>query len=171
MKKNLRYMILTALLAALTAALVALVKIPVGPGFLHPGDAVVLLAGCLLPTPYAMAAAAIGGGMGDWIAGFPIWIPATVAIKAAAAALFSAKQDKLLTLRNMLMLIPYAAITLAGYALYKLLLVSLGFADGGAWTALLVASVSADSVQVVGSAALFAAIGFAMDRAKIKTKI
>lgn len=163
-------MILTALLAALTAALV-LVNIPVGPGILHLGDAVVLLAGCLLPMPYAMAAAAIGGGMGDWIAGFPIWIPATVVIKAAAAALFSAKQDKLLTRRNALMVIPYAAITLAGYALYRLLLVSLGFEDGGAWTALLVASVSADSVQVVGSAALFVLLAFAMDRAQIKMKI
>jgi hypothetical protein len=109
--------------------------------------------------------------MGDWIAGYPIWIPATVVIKAAAAALLSAKQDKLLTHRNLLMLLPYAAITLAGYGLYNLLLVSLGFEDGGAWTGVLAVSVIGNLVQVAGSAALFAAIGFAMDKAKIKTKI
>jgi len=171
LSKKLRYLVVAALLAALTAALVAL-HFPVGPGFVHLGDAVVLLAGCLLPTPYAMAAAAIGSGMGDWMTGYTIWIPATVILKAAVAALFSARQDRLLTRRNALMVLPYAAVTLAGYALYKLLFISLGLMDGGgpAWTILAV-SVGGDCVQVLGSAAVFVLLGLAMDRAGVKRRV
>ena len=161
---------MTALLAALNMVLV-MMFFPAGPGIVHLGDVIVLLAGCLLPAPYAMAAAVVGGGLGDWITGCSIWLPATVIIKPAVAALFSAKQEKLLTRRNLLMLMPYAAITLLGYALYKLLLVSLGLMDGGAWLAVLAANVAGDSVQVIGSAAVFAAIGFAMDRAGLKKRI
>ena len=172
MQKKLRNLSMAALLAALTAALVVL-NFPVGPGFVHLGDVVVLLAGCLLPTPYAMAAAAIGSGMGDWLSGYPLWIPATVLIKPAVAALFSARQDRLLTRRNALMTIPYAAITLGGYALYRLLVISLGLLDGGgaAWTAVLAVSVGGDSVQVIASAALFVLLGFAMDKAGLKRRV
>ena len=172
MRKKLRHLILAALFAALTAALVVL-NFPVGPGFVHLGDVVVLLAGCLLPTPYAMAAAAVGGGMGDWLSGYPIWMPATLIIKPAVAALFCAKQDRLLTRRNALMTIPYAALTLGGYALYKLLVISLGLMDGGgaAWTAILAVNISGDSIQVIGSAALFVLLAFAMDKAGLKRQV
>jgi len=172
MRKSLQCTVMAALFAALTAALVVM-NFPVGPGIVHLGDVVVLLAGCLLPTPYAVAAAAIGSGMGDWLSGYPIWIPATIMIKAAVAALFSARQDKLLTRRNALMILPYAAITLAGYALYTLLFVSLGLMDGGgtAWMAVLAMSVISNCIQVIGSAALFLLLAFAMDKAGLKRKM
>ena len=172
-RKQITYLIMTALLAALTAALtmVPIMRLP-NSGSVHLGDLFVLLAGCLLPTPYAMAAGAIGGGLADLFGSAPLWTPATILIKSAVAALFSAKQDRLLTRRSVLMTLPYAAITLVGYALYNLLLVSLGLVPGEeVWTAILIASISLDTLQVLASTALFLALAAALDRIGLKQKL
>ena len=136
-RKQTNYLIMAALFAALTAALTSfkIIQMPNG-SYVHLGDLFVLLAGCLLPTPYAMASAAIGSGLADLI-GAPLFMPATILIKATIAGLMSAKQDRLLTRRNALMTLPYAAITLACYALYNLLLAALGLTLGEeVWTAI-----------------------------------
>ena len=173
-RKSLYYLVLTALLAALTAALTMLpvMKLPNG-GSVHLGDLFVLLAGCLLPTPYAMAAAAIGGGLADLFStGGQPWIPATILIKPIVAGLMSAKGPRLLTRRNALMALPYAAVTLAGYGFYELLLVALGlFADERVGTAILAASVSLNALQVIVSALLFFALAAALDRIGFKQKL
>ena len=173
MKRNALHQLITAaLLAALTAALTSIhiVKLPNG-GYVHLGDIFVLLAGCLLPAPYAMAAAAIGGGLADLFTA-PLWAPATIVIKAAVAGLCSAKRETLLTRRNALMTLPYAAVTLIGYALHELLLVALGLeASEEVWTAILLASVSLNALQVLASAALFFAIAAALDRVGFKRKL
>ena len=172
-RKKINYLIMAALLAALTAALtmIPIMRLP-NSGIIHLGDLFVLLAGCLLPTPYAMAAASIGGGLANLIGGSPLWAPATILIKAAVAGLMSAKQPRLLTRRNALMTLPYAAITLACYALYELLLVTLGlFASEGVWTAILIASVTLNALQVTASAALFLALAATLDRIGLKQKL
>jgi len=172
-RKSLYYLVLTALLAALTAALtsVQILRQPNGE-VVHLGDIFALLAGCLLPTPYAMAAAAIGGGLADLFGSMPFWAPATIVIKAAVAGLMSAKRGRLLTRRNALMALPYAAVTLAGYALYNLLLVALGLEAGeGTWAAILLASASFNTLQVTASIILFFAIAAALDRVGFKQKL
>ena len=172
-RKSLYYLVLAALLAALTAALTAvqILRQPNGE-YVHLGDLFVFLSGCLLPTPYAMAAAAIGGGLADLFGGAAYWAPATIVIKAAIAGLLSAKRDRLLTRRNALMTLPYAAITLAGYALYNLLLVTLGLEPGeGTWAAILLASVSFNTLQVIASSLLFFALAAALDRIGFKQKL
>ena len=160
-KRNLHHLILASLLASLITALTML-HIPVGPGIVHLGDAFVYLAGCLLPLPYALAAAAIGGGMADYFLSLTPFIPATLLIKAAVAALFSAKRDKLLTRRNALMLLPAAALTIGGY------FVAMGLLYG--WQAALV-EVLGNLVQAAGSAAVFCVLAAAMDRAGLKGKL
>ena len=163
-RKSLYYLVLTALLAALTAALTTaphLLNLPNG-GYVHLGDLFVFLAGCLLPTPYAMAAAAIGGGLGDLFSGAAQFAPATILIKAAIAALFSANRDKLLTGRNALMTLPAAAITMGGYLLYE------GIAIG--WHVALT-NLPFNLLQAASSAALFFVAAAAMDKTGLKRKI
>jgi len=160
-------------LAALTTALIY-VSIPAGPGIIHFGDAIILLAACLLPTPYAMAVGAIGGSIHNLTSplGLVMWAPATFAIKAAITVPFSAKQPEMVTGRNLLMLIPYGVITLLGYGFYEVLMISLGVLPRGvAWTAVLWASMGRNLVQVVGSSALFALLASVLDKVKFKQRL
>ena len=63
---HLRQLVLTALFASAITVMTAYIlhiPIPTG-GYIHLGDALIYLAACLLPAPYAAAAAAQGGGNG-----------------------------------------------------------------------------------------------------------
>ena len=65
---KIRNIAITGVFAALITVMTAYVcHIPVGTngGYVHFGDALIYLAAVLLPRPYALAAAAIGGGMAD----------------------------------------------------------------------------------------------------------
>lgn len=65
--RKLTYCIIAAMLAALTCVFTMFLKIPImgGNGYIHLGDMVIYLAASLLPLPYAMASAAIGGTLAD----------------------------------------------------------------------------------------------------------
>jgi len=160
-RKPLFHITLSAIFAALTTALI-LLHVPYGLGILHAGDAVILLAACLLPKPYAMATAGIGGGLANLIAA-PMWTPATVIIKPAVAALFSAKHEKLLARRNMLMCFPYALITMGGYFLAHWVILG--------WEAATLQVLAGDLVQSAVSSGLFFALAAAMDRVKMKQRL
>ena len=73
-----------AVFAALIAVMTAYIKFNTGinDGYLHFGDSMIYLAACILPLPYAMAAAAIGGFCADILAGAAAWAPFTAIIKA-----------------------------------------------------------------------------------------
>lgn len=108
-----------ALLAALIFCGTYYIKLPmpVGEGYIHAGDGFVFLAAVLLPAPYAAAAAAIGAGLSDLIGGYPVYIPATVAVRVIAIFLFSRK--KLYCVRNYLALAAAAVINVVGYWAYE----------------------------------------------------
>ena len=79
------------LFAAMIAVMTAYIcHIPYGAngGYIHFGDALIYLAAVFLPRPYALAAAAIGGGAADLLTA-PMWIPATVIIKMMIVLPFS----------------------------------------------------------------------------------
>ena len=82
--KHLYLTVTAALCAALIAVMTAFVKFNTGinDGFLHFGDSMVYLTACILPLPYAMVAAAIGGALADILAGAAVWAPFTAVIKA-----------------------------------------------------------------------------------------
>ena len=82
--KHLYLIVTAALCAALIAVMTAFVKFNTGinDGYLHFGDSMVYLAACILPLPYAMVAAAIGGALADILAGAAVWAPFTAVIKA-----------------------------------------------------------------------------------------
>jgi len=152
---------MAALLAALAAAL-TFVHVPfpmTSEGYVHLGDGIVYLAACLLPGPYAAAAAAIGCGLADLAA--PAWLPATVVIKACMALLFSAKREKLLCPHNILALLPAALVNTGGYFLYE----GLAF---GQWAAAL--SFIGNLIQSGLAAAIFLLLAAALDKMEIKRK-
>ena len=96
MNSQVKKLTFTALMAAMITIFTAYIcHIPVGQngGYIHFGDSLIYIAACLLPWPYAMTAAAIGGGMADLLTA-PIWAPATIIIKALISIPFTNKSDK-----------------------------------------------------------------------------
>ena len=160
---RLLYPILTALLAALTTALTLLAHIPfpmTSGGYVHLGDGAVYIAACLLPGPYAAAAAAIGCGLADLALGDVLWLPATLIIKACMALLFTAKRPKMLCKRNVLAMLPATLVNVGGYFLYESL-----FLHEAAML-----SVVGNIVQSAIAAGMFLLLAAAMDQLKIKSK-
>ena len=101
-------MVLTALFAAAITIMTAYmlhIPIPTG-GYIHLGDALIYLAACLLPAPFAAAAAAIGAGLADLLTA-PVWVLPTLMIKAVIVLFFTSKGERLLCRRNI------AAVVLA----------------------------------------------------------
>ena len=74
---------ITGLFAAMITLMTGFIlHIPYGAngGYIHFGDALIYIAASILPRPYAIAAAVIGGGLADLMTA-PIWAPATIIIK------------------------------------------------------------------------------------------
>lgn len=99
MNKKLRTYITAALLAALTCVATMAIKFPSPTGYIHPGDAFVLLSGIILGPVYGPLAAGIGSMIADLLAGYPQFAAATLIIKALAALIPALiyKKGKLIT--------------------------------------------------------------------------
>ena len=78
--KHIQLICVTGLFAAMIYVLTAWLHIPTGAGYTHAGDGLIYLAASMLPTPYAMAAGAIGAGLADGLSGFVVWLPGTIVI-------------------------------------------------------------------------------------------
>ncbi|MBQ3139650.1 MAG: TIGR04002 family protein [Ruminococcus sp.] len=166
---KMRRMTVSGMFAALIWVFTAYLHVPTGAGYTHAGDGLIYLAACVLPTPYAMAAGAIGGALADGLSGFPVWIPATVIIKTVTAAFFSNKTEKILSLRNILAIIPSAVICIVGYSFYE----GVVMADGVSMGALTAAFTQTPSylVQIGASTILFVAVSLMLDRIEFKKKL
>ena len=79
--------IFTALIIIFTA-FIGHIPYGVNGGYVHFGDAVIYLAAAILPRPYALIAAIIGGGMSDLMTA-PQWMIATILIKPLLVIPFS----------------------------------------------------------------------------------
>ena len=88
-KTNVKKICLTGLMAAMVTVCTAFIKIPTGinAGYLHFGDSMIYISGCIL-GPWALLASAIGGALADILAGSPQWAIATAIIKALNAVPF-----------------------------------------------------------------------------------
>lgn len=123
-------LVMTALLAAMACAATMAVRVPSPTGgYLHLGDAAVLLGAYLLgPLPGA-AAAGIGSALADLLGGYPAYVPATLVIKAAVAATAAALYRRLGGRGGWAAAVCGAAAEVpmvAGYWLFDALLVSGG---------------------------------------------
>lgn len=168
-----RLLALSGLFAALIYVITAYIHIPTGVGYTHPGDGLIYLAACLLPTPYAVAASAIGGALADGLSGFLIWMPATIIIKAVTALFFSNKTEKIICLRNILGIIPSWIVCVVAYSFYEGIIITMADKKSVTWAAIAAAfgQTPAYTVQVILSTVLFIALGLALDKMNFKKKL
>lgn len=82
-----RKLVMAALFAALACVATMSIRIPTPGtgGYIHPGDAVVILCGIFLGPAQAFLAAGIGSCMADLLGGYFIYVPITFAIKGLVA--------------------------------------------------------------------------------------
>lgn len=161
-----KYLTITGLMAAMITLMTAYIcHIPVGPngGYIHFGDSLIYIAAALLPTPYALAAAAIGGGLADLLTA-PMWAPATIIIKMLITIPFTNKSTKIITVRNIVATIIAYLISGTCYFLAEYILF-------GSFSSAFLASMSGSLIQSGGSAIFFIIFGIALDKAHIKAKI
>lgn len=163
--------VIAAMFAAMIAVMTAFVQIktPTG-GYVHLGDSMIYLAASFLPLPYAILAAAIGGGIADLLV-YPETIIYTIIIKAINAVFFSAKGDKLLTKRNALMTIPSGLVTVVGYSLSKLIRQLLAGDSFHSAVVNALWKIPENGIQAVASALIFIVIALALDKADIKKRM
>lgn len=162
--KKLKNMTITGIMAALITLMTAYIcHIPMGANgaYIHFGDTLIYLAAVLLPRPYAMAAAAIGGGLADLLTA-PMWAPATVIIKMLIVLPFSSKAPRIVNPRNVFATVIGYLITGVGYFVAEYIL----FEN----PAVLWVSLSQNLVQSVGSGVLFVVFGLTLDKIHAKTK-
>lgn len=147
----------------ITLATAYICHIPVGlnGGYIHFGDSVIYMAAALLPKPYAMLAAAVGGGLADLLTA-PMWFVATVIIKMLLVLPFTNKGKKVVCLRNAVATLIAGVISVVGYLIAEYLLF-------GTWSILWV-SLLPGVIQSVGSAVFFVIFGVALDKAHIKNR-
>ena len=148
MNNNLKKLILAALFAALSCVATMSIRIPTPRtgGYIHPGDAIVILSGVILGPVWGFLAGGIGSALSDLIGGYFIYVPITFVIKglvALAAGLLYQKVGKNQKSR-------YIAVILGGVA--DIILVAGGyfvceFLIYGAGAA---ASIPANIIQGVG---------------------
>ena len=72
MNSNLKKIVMTALFAALACVATMSIRIPTPGtgGYIHPGDAVVILAGIILGPAYGLLAGGVGSAMADLLGGY-----------------------------------------------------------------------------------------------------
>lgn len=159
-----KYLTTAGIMAALIALMTAYIcHIPVGAngGYIHFGDSLIYLAAVLLPRPYALAAAAIGGGIADLLTA-PMWAPATIIIKMLITLPFTNKSKKIVVPRNVFALLLAYLISGIGYFFAEYILF-------GSWSVFFV-SMSQSLIQSGGSAVFFVIFGIALDKVNFKTK-
>lgn len=157
-------LVLTALFAAAITVMTAYllhIPIPTG-GYIHLGDSLIYLAACLLPSPYAVAAAAVGAGLADLLTA-PMWVIPTLIIKALTALPFTSQNERVLCPRNCVAIFVSGLISSVSYALAACLLLG----DAHAFLPQFLGTL----VQAVGSGSIFAVIALALDRARVKARL
>ena len=87
---------LGALFASLVFIGTFILKIPTPGtgGYIHPGDALVILSGVFLGPNYGFLAAAVGSALADILGGYVFYAPITFAVKGCIAAIAFRKLAK-----------------------------------------------------------------------------
>lgn len=159
------YIAVAALFAALTTALTTIhLPLPSEAGYVHFGDAVIYLAASMIPAPYSIAAAALGGALADALFGFFNWAPFTFVIKAANTLPFViyhkySKDHKIVTWKTAALSLASGVITVVLY--FFAAWVVYGTAAGA------FADVPGSIVQAIGSTVIFIVTGSILDKTKL----
>ena len=168
MKKNI---VLVGVLAAMVCVATTFLHVPImGGGYVHMGDAVIYLAAALLPTPYAMAAAAVGAGLADVLVA-PMWAPFTVVIKAVMVLAFTAKKERLLCGRNALAVVIAGVIGVAGYYVAEVAILCFSGGELAVSAVAAVAAIPFNALQELAGGVAFLLLALALDRMNIKKRL
>lgn len=86
--KKIKKLTTSALFMALTCIATMIIKLPTPGtgGYVHLGDAFVILSGILLGPVYGAVAGGIGSALADLLGGYFVYVPITLIVKAAMAA-------------------------------------------------------------------------------------
>lgn len=154
-----------ALAIAMVCVLTMFPQIPIPLGYMHLGNACILLAGSLLGPVTGLLAGGIGSALADLITGYPQWIVPTLIIKcimgfsAGAISHSKAGRAKTASIRTLLASVTAVIIMIGGYFI------------GGS---ILYGSIITGAAQIPGLAfegivgiILFYVIGLALEAAKI----
>jgi uncharacterized repeat protein (TIGR04002 family) len=165
---------MTALLTALIMLLTAYVlHIPIGVnnGYVHLGDTMIYLSAVLLPTPFALLSAAVGGALADVLSGAALWAIPTAVIKALMVLPFTASREKLFCRRNAFAPVISGMIGVVGYFIAEVIIVSLA---GGVFEAAVggaVAAILPNVLQEIAGGIAFCLLATALDRVNFKNRI
>lgn len=154
--QKIRLMCIAGIFTAIVFVFTAYLHIPSHTGYTHVGDGFIYLAACMLPLPYAMFVGAGGALLADCLTGYAIWAPGSIIIKTVAVLFFSRKSARIISIRNLLALIPAWAVCIGGYYLYEALIT-------GNFVAPL-SGIPGYITQSVLSSILFVVAGLAMDK-------
>lgn len=136
-------LVMTAMFTALTLLATSVIKIQTPTfGYIHLGDAFVLLSGFFLGPALGGLAAGIGSALSDLLGGYPIWVPGTFVIKFftafVAAVVFAAisrrgQRSNFRTPAIILSGIIGEVVMVVGYFFYNVIIIGLtnGFGDAG----------------------------------------
>ena len=171
--KNIRKLVLAALLAALTAVATMIIRIPTPTqGYIHLGDGMVLICGILLGPGLGALAAGIGSMMADLIGGYMAWVPGTFAIKALTALLggwlyhrMAGKGMNTIT-RVVLCGIPAEIVMVLGYFVYEVGMEVVMGSSMGAAAAAVVLGVPMNIVQGIASSLVRCCFRYSVTQAR-----
>ncbi len=161
---------LTAMFAALITVVTAFIKIPTALGYSHAGDSMIYLASCILPGSFGIIASAIGGFFADLLAGYANWALPTALIKAFNALPFFicryflkkyGKDDRIINIPNLIMIIPTTIVTVGGYFIANGLMYDFTAA---------IAELATWYLQPGIGAIIFVAVGLGLDSIKFKER-
>ena len=168
---DLRRLTTAAVATALVFLFTFLIKVPTVIGYIHLGDAFVLLYAALTGDPLALLVGALGEGLADVAGGYFQYAPATMLIKALIAlpVVLSARngpgagkaRSKVLTAKTFLWSLPSVPITLGGYFLIDYLL-SGAYAYAALWT---------NAVQAGGSLLVFVVLALGFEKSRIGERL
>ncbi|MCM1225879.1 MAG: TIGR04002 family protein [Clostridium sp.] len=162
--KKIMNMVMTGLFAAMICVTTAyIMHIPAPNGYIHLGDVFIYAAACILPMPYGIAAAGIGGAMADLVSGYPVYVIPTLIIKSLNALCFYAfgRREKLLCWKTITASAVSCAVTIIGYYIAAVILY-------GNPAAQIVNTIPSNAVQGIASGVIFCAAAYSMDKTKIK---
>lgn len=157
MESKLKKLIMSALFAAFACVATMSIRIPTPGtgGYIHPGDAVVILSGIILGPGWGLAAAGIGSALADLLGGYFLYVPITFVIKGAVAFIAGVICQRIGgTSKGR-----YTAVVLGGVG--DILLVAGGYFLSGSMmygTAAAAASVPANLIQGIGGLVISTAV-------------
>lgn len=123
--KEIQRLSLSAMFTAVICAATMVIQIPTPTGgYVNAGDAFILLAAVLMGPLVGMIAGGIGSALSDLLAGYMLWVPATLIIKGimglVAGVVFKRTKNVLLAG------IPAECVMVLGYFAFEAILVGQG---------------------------------------------